>query len=106
LLYLYHACLTLLRVTIALLLERLLYYLELDDAAIYLVKLLLLGVDLHPQAARGLVYQIDRLVGQKAIRDVAVGQRRRRHQSRVGDTNPMMKLVLFLQPTKDRDAVL
>ena len=42
--------------------------------------------DAHPGA--GLVDQVDRLVRQEPVGDVAVGQRRRGHQRRVGDASP------------------
>ena len=44
-----------------------------------------LDLDLHPQPRRGLVHQVDRLVGQEAVGDVAVAQRRRRDQRGIGD---------------------
>ena len=50
-----------------LLLQRLALDLELDDAALEPVHLLGLGVDLHADARRGLVDQVDRLVGQLAV---------------------------------------
>ena len=62
---------------ILLLLERLLLDLELLDAAVDLVDLGRHRLDLHLQARRGLVDQVDRLVGQEAVGDVALGQRRR-----------------------------
>ena len=59
---------------VGLLLQRLALDLELDDAPVELVELLGLGVDLHAQARRRLVDEVDRLVGQEAVGDVAVGQ--------------------------------
>ena len=47
-------------------------------SAVELVELLGLGIDLHAQARRRLVHQVDGLVGQEAVGDVAVRQRRRR----------------------------
>ena len=60
-----------------LLLQRLALDLQLHDAPVELVELLGLGIDLHAQPRRRLVDQVDRLVGQEAVGDVAVGQRRR-----------------------------
>ena len=67
----------LLRGRVNFLLERLAFDLELDDAAVELVELLGLRIDLHALAAPRLVDQVDRLVGQEAVGDVAVGHRRR-----------------------------
>ena len=69
-----------LRGRVGFLLQRLALDLELHDAAVDLVELLGLGIDLHAQPRRRLVHQVDGLVGQEAVGDVAVGQRRRRHE--------------------------
>ncbi len=61
---------------IGLLLQRLLLDLEPHDFAVDQVKLFRLGIDLHLQPRRRLVDQVDRLVGQEAVGDVAVRQRR------------------------------
>ena len=61
-----------------LLLERLLLDLELHDAALDLVDLGRHRVDLDAQARGGLVDQVDRLVGQEAVGDVAVATASRR----------------------------
>jgi hypothetical protein len=55
---------------------------------------------------RGLVDQVDRLVGQEAVGDVPVAQRRRRHQRGVQDPDAVMKLVALLEAAQDRDRVL
>ena len=52
------------------------------DRALQLVDLDRSGVDLHAQPRRRLVDEVDRLVGQEARGDVAVGQRRRRRRAR------------------------
>ena len=57
------------------------------------VELLGLGIDLHLEACRRLVDQVDRLVGQEAVGDVAVRQRRRRHDRAVGDAHAVVLLV-------------
>ena len=76
------------------------------DLAVDRVELLRLGIDLHLQPRRGLVHQVDRLVRQEAVGDVAVRQRRRGHQRGVGDAHAVMLLVLVLQAAQDRDRVL
>ena len=95
-----------LRAGIALLLERLLLDLEPHDLAVDRVELFRLGIDLHLQPRRRLVDQVDRLVGQEAVGDVAVRQRRRRDDRAVGDAHAVMLLVLVLEAAQDRDRVL
>ena len=58
------------------------------DGALQLVDLDRAGVDLHAQPRGRLVDQVDRLVGQEARGDVAVGQRRGGDQRGVGDLRP------------------
>ena len=65
-----------------------------------------LGIDLHLQPRRGLVDEVDRLVGQEAVGDVALRQRRRGDQRTVGDADAVMRLVFVLEPAQDRNGVL
>ena len=65
-----------------------------------------LEFDLHLQARGRLVDEVDGLVGQEAVGDVAVGQGRRRDQRAVGDAHAVVLLVLLLQAAQDRDGVL
>ena len=61
------------------------------DPVDLLLELLVVGRRRHPpdaQAAAGLVDQVDRLVGQEPVGQVAVGQVGRRHQRLVGDASP------------------
>ena len=85
--------------------QRLPLDLELDDAPLDLVDLERQAVDLDAQAARGLVHQVDRLVGQEAVADVAVGERGGGHQRVVGDPHAVVHLVLLLEPAEDGDGV-
>ena len=71
-----------------------------------LIDLLRGRVDLHPQPRRGLVDQVDGLVGKLTRRDVAVRQRRGRDQSPVGDGHLVVRLVPLSQSAQDRDRVL
>ena len=95
-----------LRAWIALLLERLLLDLQPHDLAVHQIELFRLGIDLHLQPRRGLIHQIDGFVGQEAVGDVAVRQRRRRNQRAIGDPHAVVLLVLVLQAAQDRDGVL
>ena len=64
-----------------------------------------LEFDLHPLAGGCFVDEVNRLVGEKSIGDVAVGQRRRGDDRRVGDSDAVMGLVLLLQAAQDGDRV-
>ena len=64
------------------------------------------GVDLDAQATGRLVHEVDGLVGQEAIGDVAVGKLSRGHDGAVGDAHAVMDLVLLLQAAQDGDGVL
>ena len=79
--------------------------LELAHAALGLVELERRRVDLHPQARTGLVDEVDRLVRQLAVRDVAVGEHRGGDQRRVADAHAVVRLVALLEAAQDRDRV-
>ena len=89
-----------------LLLQRHLLDLQLNDAPLELIQRLGLGVDLHADARRGLIDQIDGLVGQLPVGDVTVRQRRRSNDGRIGDVHAMVHFVALLQTTQDGDGVL
>ena len=91
---------------VGLLHEGLLLDLHLDELALGGVHLFRHGVDLDAQAAGRFVHEVDGLVGQEAIGDVAVGQLRRAHDGAVGDAHAVMDLVLLLQAAQDGDGVL
>ncbi len=67
------------------------------------VDLLRGGVDLHAQPGRGLVDEVDGLVGQLAAGDVPVGERGGGHERRVGDLDAVVGLVALVQPAQDGD---
>ena len=54
----------------------------------------------------GLVDQVDRLVGEEAVGDVAVAEHRGGDQRGVGDADAVVRLVALLEPAQDRDRVL
>ena len=94
-----------LRCRILFLLQRLGLDLALQDLPVQGVKLFGLGIHLHPQPRRGFVHQVDCLVGQEAVGDVAVRQGCRRHQRRIRNPHAVVQLVLFLNAAQDRNGV-
>ena len=95
-----------LRGVVGLLAQGLALDLELDPSALELVELDRHGVDLHAQPRRRFVDEVDGLVRQEAVGDVAVRQRRGRDQRRVGDADAVMDLVALAQAAQDRDRLL
>ena len=96
----------LLRGVVRLLLQRLLSDLKLHDLAPRLVQRLRHRLDLRAQLRRCLVDEVDRLVGQESVRNVTVGERRRRQERVVADAHAVMHLVTLLDAAQDRDRVL
>ena len=88
---------------VLLLLHRLALDLELDQPPVEPVHRLGLGVDLHLDPRCRLVDEVDRLVGQEAVGDVAMRQLRRGDDGRVGDLHAVVDLVALLQAAQDRD---
>jgi hypothetical protein len=80
--------------------------LQLDEAPVESVHHLGLGVDLHLDAGGRLVDEVDRLVREEAVGDVALRKLRRRDDGGVRDVHAVVDLVLLLQSAKDRDGVL
>ena len=73
-----------------------------------LVELAQLGrarQDRQAQAGAGLVDQVDGLVGQEAVADVAVGEVRGGHDRAVRDLHLVVRLVAVAQPLQDVDRV-
>ena len=90
---------------VALLLERDLLDLELQDAALDHVDLGRHGVDLDAQLRRRLVDEVDRLVGQEPVGEVPVRQHRGADERRVLDAHAVVHLVALLEPAQDADGV-
>src|SRR5207237_9560806 len=77
----------------------------LQDLTLHLVDLLRQRVDLDPQPARRLVHQVDRLVGEETVADVAVRESRRRHESVIRYPYAVVYFIALLQPAENRDRV-
>ena len=88
------------------LLEGLELDLDLDHRAIDGLYGLGLGEDLHPPRGGGLVHDVDGLVGQHPIGQVAVGEANSGAERGVGDPDSVVQLVAVLEPAQDRDALL
>ena len=78
---------------------------NLGDLVVVLAQVGGCGHPADPQPGAGLVDQVDRLVGQEPVGDVAVGQRRRRDQRLVGDGHPVVRLVAVAQSLEHLDRV-
>ena len=91
---------------VGLLLDRFALDLELNNATIQLIHDFRLGVDLHADAGRCLVDQVDRLIRQKPVGDVTVGQLGRGDDRRVGDFDTVVQFVTLLQTAQDGDGRL
>ncbi len=79
--------------------------LELAHSALSLVELDRRGVDLHAKPRGCFVDEVDRLVRQEAIADVAIREHRRRDERGVADLDAVVGLVALLEPAQDRDRV-
>ena len=97
---------TLLGGVVGLLHERLFLDLQLGELTRGGVDLDRHAVELHAQAACCLIDQVDGLVGQEAVGDVAIGEVGGGHERAIGDMHAVEDLVLFLEATQDRDGVL
>ena len=91
---------------VGLFLQRFALDLELNDAPLELVQRLGLGVDFHANQRSRLIDQIDGFVGQLAIGDVAMRQRGRCNDRRIGDLHAVMHFIALFEPAQNRDGVL
>src|SRR5918992_2481932 len=86
--------------------EGLAFDLELDQAPLEPVHRLGLRVDLDADPACGLIDEVNGLVRQLPIADIAMGQRRCSDDRRIGDLHAVMDLIAFLEPAEDSDGIL
>src|SRR6516164_9511594 len=78
---------------------------ELQDAALDFVDLYRQGIDLHTEAGGGFVDEVDGLVRQEAIGDIAVGESRRGEDGRIFDAHTVIHFVAFRQAAKNGNGV-
>ena len=97
---------TLLGGVVGLLHECLLLDLQLGELTCGGVDLDRHAVELHAQTACRLIDQVDGLVGQEAVGDIAIGEVGGGHERAIGDVHAVEDLVLLLEATQDRDGVL
>ena len=76
------------------------------NAAIQIVDLDRHGADLQAQRRAGLIDQIDGLVGQEAVGNVAMRQHGGREDGRILDAHAVMDLEFLLQPAQNGDGVV
>ena len=95
-----------LRAAVRLLAQGLALDFELHDPPRRLVQFRGHGVDLCAQPGRGFVHEVDGLVGQEAVGDVAVRQDRGRDQRGVLDPHAVVDFVAFAQPAQNGDGIL
>src|SRR5450631_2198612 len=83
-----------------------LFDLQLNDAPLEPIERFGLGVDLDTDARGGFVNQVEGLVGQLTVGDVAVRERRCGDDRRIRDVDAVMDFVALLQAAQNRDRVL
>ena len=94
------------RVRVRLTFDGLVLDLELEFAAPEVVDLLRQAVQLHPDAAGGLVDEVDGGVGEAAVRHVAVRHGGGGDDGQVGDADAVVDLVLLFDAAQDGDGLL
>src|SRR5207247_7096768 len=85
---------------VGLFLERLALDLQARDRPLHLVELRRHRVDLHAELRRGLVDEVDGLVRQEAVGDVARRERRGRDQRGILNADAVVDLVALAQAAK------
>jgi len=95
----------LLRRFVAFFLQGLGFDLELNQAPLQPIQHFGLGVDFHADAAGRLVDQVDGLVRQLPVSDVAMTELGRRDDRAIGDRHLVVNFVAFFKPTQDGNGV-
>ena len=85
--------------------KRLLFDGKLHDLPFDLIEFGRLAFDFHFEAAHRFVYKVDRFVGHKSIRDIAVAEHRRSDERFIVNPHAVMNFVFFAQAAQDRNRV-
>ncbi len=91
---------------VGLFLKRLTLHFELDQAAIKAIHRLWLGVQLHTNPRGGFVDQVNGLIGQLTISDIAGRELGCSNNRRIGNIHAVVHFVALFQAAKDRHGVL
>ena len=91
---------------VVLFLEGHLFDFLLHDLAAQIVELCGHRVDLRADHRAGLIDEVDGLVGQETVGDIAVGERRGGDKRVVVDANAVIDLIALLQAAQDGNGVL
>ena len=86
--------------------QRLALDLQLNDLALHRLQIRRQRIDLHAQARRSFIDQVDRLVGQKTVGDVAMRQHRRGKDRGIFDLHAVVNFIAFLEAAQNGDRVL
>ena len=91
---------------VGLLAQRFALYLELDEAPVEAVHRFRLGIDLHANAARRFVNEVDCLVRKLSVGNVAMRQGDGGHDGGIRDVDSVMDFVALLEASQNRNTVL
>ncbi len=97
---------TLLCLRIGFILQRSLFDLQSHDLAVQLIQFHRHGIHLRTDAGTCLIHQVNGLIRQETIRDVAVRKLGRCNQSLILDLYAVIRLKAVLQTTQNRDGIL
>ena len=86
--------------------ERLAFDLQVRGAAIQIVDFDRHGADLQTQRGAGLVDQVDGLIGQEAVGNVAMREHGGGEDGRILDAHSVVNLEFLLEPAQDGDGVV
>ena len=79
---------------------------QLHDMAADIVQLRGQGIDFRADQGTGLIHQVDGLIRQEPVGDIAVGEGRRSDQGRVLNFDTVENLIPLLESPQDRDGIL
>ena len=85
--------------TIRLLFQSRLFNLKLHDFPAQLIQLRRHRIKLRLNQSTGFIHQVNRLIRQKTVGNIAIGECSRRHKRRVRNLNAVEHLVALLQPS-------